>query len=131
MKILIKKCLGFELDFKPNNQENDVQLPKHILQRIQQDDETNRPGPSGLNVKSKKQSPSCLLEFEKNKDKKLGIPKLSFGLDLKYWGQKIEPAECVKNNFDGHQFWRAPDSEFVFLYFKTFFIKKFLLFLLA
>uniref|UniRef100_A0A7E4URU5 UV-stimulated scaffold protein A n=1 Tax=Panagrellus redivivus TaxID=6233 RepID=A0A7E4URU5_PANRE len=39
------------------------------------------------------------------------IPTLSYGLDLKYWGQDVEPAEKVKNQFDGHRFWRPPVEE--------------------
>lgn len=88
---------------------NDIQLPKHIIKHIQ--DDSNRPGPSGLNNLKSVQSENSFS----NKNKMVNIPKLSFGLDLKYWGQKIEPAERVKNNFDGHQFWCATDSEYIFL----------------
>ncbi|KAI6229109.1 hypothetical protein M3Y99_01151300 [Aphelenchoides fujianensis] len=61
------------------------------------------PGPSGLNA-----SGSRTKEDEPQKPK---IPKLQFGLDLKYWGQEIEPATVVRNEFDGHAFWRAPDRD--------------------
>ncbi|KAI6219004.1 hypothetical protein M3Y99_01677900 [Aphelenchoides fujianensis] len=61
------------------------------------------PGPSGLNA-----SGSRKKEDEPQKPK---IPKLQFGLDLKYWGQEIELATVVRNEFDGHAFWRAPDRD--------------------
>lgn len=44
---------------------------------------------------------------------KKSAPVLPYGLDLKYWGQDVAPAEIPKNRFDGHRFWRPPDEETV------------------
>ncbi|KAI6202270.1 hypothetical protein M3Y96_00930400 [Aphelenchoides besseyi] len=58
------------------------------------------PGPSGWSLE----------QTTKTTAPQSKIPKVQFGLDLKYWGQKIEPADIVRNEFDGHPFWRAPDQ---------------------
>uniref|UniRef100_A0AC34RH53 UV-stimulated scaffold protein A n=1 Tax=Panagrolaimus sp. JU765 TaxID=591449 RepID=A0AC34RH53_9BILA len=44
--------------------------------------------------------------------KTISAPVLSFGLDLKYWGQDVVPADLVDNSrLDGLNFWRPPDHE--------------------
>lgn len=58
-------------------------------------DEQNRPSTSKAEVEKPKK-----------------IPQIAFGLDLKYWGEKIQPAMVPRNEFDGHPFWRATDPGF-------------------
>lgn len=57
-------------------------------------DDSQKAGPSG---------------WKPNEDTSSKIPKLAYGLDLKYWGQEVEPAQIPRNEFDGHPFWRATD----------------------
>lgn len=92
------------------NNEIEENIPKHILTHIQEE-ESNCQGSSSLNnIKSNQSKNLTIL----NKNKNLNIPKLSFGLDLKYWGQKIEPAERLKNNFNDNDFWSASNNEYNF-----------------
>lgn len=44
---------------------------------------------------------------------KISAPILPYGLDLKYWGEEVTPAEVPKNNVDDHGFWRPPDEGYV------------------
>ncbi|KAE9547332.1 hypothetical protein FO519_009455 [Halicephalobus sp. NKZ332] len=41
---------------------------------------------------------------------KYSAPVLPYGLDLKYWGEDVTPAELPRNNVDDHGFWRPPDE---------------------
>lgn len=62
-------------------------------------DDVPQPGTSGLNQKINKTENSL----------KSIAPKLDYGLDLKYWGEKIEPAELPSNEIEGY--WSARDQE--------------------
>ncbi|EJW81851.1 hypothetical protein WUBG_07242 [Wuchereria bancrofti] len=71
--------------------------------------EDNSAGPSKISGVQK------LLNFSPD-HKKSGeygnkVPVLSYGLDLKYWGENdIKPAEIPRNNADCHRFWRPSDE---------------------
>ncbi|CAP37564.1 Protein CBG20579 [Caenorhabditis briggsae] len=60
-------------------------------------------------------------EDVKEPEKKLANPKkeepkvkfVSFGLDLKYWGEERKDVEVPKNNADCHRFWRSADESTV------------------
>lgn len=53
------------------------------------------------------------LDQKKNKIQN-EVPVLSYGLDLKYWGENdIKPAEVPRNNADCHRFWRPSDEGLV------------------
>uniref|UniRef100_A0A1I7SE15 UV-stimulated scaffold protein A n=1 Tax=Bursaphelenchus xylophilus TaxID=6326 RepID=A0A1I7SE15_BURXY len=64
---------------------------------------------------NEEQKPSTSSELHVEKEKSESereipkIPKLRYGLDLKYWGQKIEPAAVERNLYDGHRFWKGYD----------------------
>uniref|UniRef100_A0A915E230 Uncharacterized protein n=1 Tax=Ditylenchus dipsaci TaxID=166011 RepID=A0A915E230_9BILA len=92
---------GLELDFQ--NDVDDDNLPKHILDRINNMEDSDKPGPSGM---QDVQFSSGVKTADTDE-----CPKLSFGLDLKYWGQDIEPAEIVRQHPDGHTFWSAPNTD--------------------
>uniref|UniRef100_A0AC34FZH3 Uncharacterized protein n=1 Tax=Panagrolaimus sp. ES5 TaxID=591445 RepID=A0AC34FZH3_9BILA len=57
-------------------------------------------------LKAKKDEPSS-----SSSKKSEVIPTLNYGLDLKYWGEDVKPAEVAKNQSDGHRFWRPPDED--------------------
>lgn len=63
--------------------------------------EIQEPGPSGLNY-------GGITKVYDNPLKAIA-PKLDYGLDLKYWGEKVEPAEIPRNEIEGY--WSARDQE--------------------
>jgi hypothetical protein len=70
----------------------------------------SEPDQTKVNTKIEDEAgPSGLQPGTSKEDRGPKIPKLSYGLDLKYWGQKVEPAMLPRNEFDGHPFWRASD----------------------
>ncbi|WKY12222.1 hypothetical protein Q1695_003647 [Nippostrongylus brasiliensis] len=94
-------------DFVPPDE-----VPRHILDRVQQlekEDHSNEPCCS----KSLTQSGSGPRKIppEMNEDQKSNIPVVSFGLDLKYWGERRTEAPIPRNNADCHRFWRPPDDD--------------------
>ncbi|VDM43456.1 unnamed protein product [Toxocara canis] len=95
---------GLELEFKVPDE-----VPSHILVRLNEMDEANQPCTSGKIVKSSQ--PAGALPEGGNEGRVSQIPTLSFGLDLKYWGEKnVQPAEIPRNNSDCHRFWRPSDE---------------------
>uniref|UniRef100_A0AAF5PUP2 UV-stimulated scaffold protein A n=1 Tax=Wuchereria bancrofti TaxID=6293 RepID=A0AAF5PUP2_WUCBA len=95
---------GLELECKPLQE-----LPEYILRKTMENIEDNSAGPSKISGVQK------LLNFSPD-HKKSGeygnkVPVLSYGLDLKYWGENdIKPAEIPRNNADCHRFWRPSDE---------------------
>ncbi|PIO74568.1 hypothetical protein TELCIR_03409 [Teladorsagia circumcincta] len=56
--------------------------------------------------------PSTAQELqEKQEEVKPAIPVVSYGLDLKYWGEQRSEAPIPRNNADCHRFWRAPEDD--------------------
>lgn len=102
-----------EMDFPALDFSESNQVPNETMRKIEEaeskvkcEDELEA-GPSGWEPK-----PGSSKEVNQVEPK---IPKLSYGLDLKYWGRKVEPAMIPRNEFDGHPFWRASDPGLVLL----------------
>ncbi|PIO60841.1 hypothetical protein TELCIR_17653, partial [Teladorsagia circumcincta] len=56
--------------------------------------------------------PSTAQELQEKQDEvKPAIPVVSYGLDLKYWGEQRSEAPIPRNNADCHRFWRAPEDD--------------------
>ncbi|VDN26144.1 unnamed protein product [Gongylonema pulchrum] len=88
---------GLELDFKVPDE-----VPAYIIERTLEKDEADAPGCS-------KSTSGCSVG--RRQDGESEIPILSFGLDLKYWGEDdVVPAEVPRNNADCHRFWRPSDE---------------------
>ncbi|CAD5218254.1 unnamed protein product [Bursaphelenchus okinawaensis] len=80
------------------NGQNDDDLEQKPSTSLELDDE------KPLNLKSTPKTAKTLKSLPKD-----DIPRVRFGLDLKYWGQKVEPASVDRNIFDGHRFWKGYD----------------------
>lgn len=82
----------------------DDDVPDHILDLVET--MKDQPGPSRVRT-----TPSS-ADTTRNSEPQVqsNIPSLPFGLDLKYWGQDVEPAELVRNQFDDHRFWHPVDE---------------------
>ena len=89
---------------------------------LELDEETSKNGTKEVSVEreliehiAEMKKKESLKKMKKSADEpstsKPVIPILSFGLDLKYWGEDVEPAEVAKNRSDGHRFWRPPDEK--------------------
>lgn len=95
---------GLELEFK-----RPYDIPSHILARINEMDADEQSCSSGKVITKSKSD--CSLAGNDDKRNAPQIPTLSFGLDLKYWGEKdVQPAEIPRNNSDCHRFWRPSDD---------------------
>ncbi|KAL3984800.1 hypothetical protein ACH3XW_36015 [Acanthocheilonema viteae] len=91
-----------ELDYKPPEE-----LPEYILKKTVENDILA--GPSKINGMQKLLNSSP--DHRENNIHENKIPVLSYGLDLKYWGENdIKPAEVPRNNADCHRFWRPSDE---------------------
>ncbi|KAK6107718.1 hypothetical protein QQG55_29325 [Brugia pahangi] len=92
---------GLELECKPPQE-----LPEYILRKTM---ENSSAGPSKI---SGVQKPLNLSpDHKKSEEYGNKVPVLSYGLDLKYWGENdIKPAEVPRNNADCHRFWRPSDE---------------------
>lgn len=92
---------GLELNFTMP----DDTLAPHEIERIRQLEAGEGPSTSSTDHASE------VGESDDLRRQKCVAPVLSFGLDLKYWGEKdIEPAEVPRNNSDCHRFWRPSDD---------------------
>lgn len=91
-----------ELGIAPLDIFNSDSSPEETQVEAEKIDEEPKPGPSS---ELKPES----IDDDKPSTSKKEIAKVAFGLDLKYWGQDIEPAMIPRNEFDGHPFWRASD----------------------
>ncbi len=87
----------------------DDRIPQHILDRINQMEDDDKPGPSGINSNN-----TSMNNDEQNKiSTNSRYATVPFGLDLKYWGEKRhEAASIPKNNADCHRFWKPVDERF-------------------
>ncbi|CAG9532086.1 unnamed protein product [Cercopithifilaria johnstoni] len=95
---------GLELDYKPPEE-----LPEYILRKTMENVENDLVGPSKINGAQKLLNLSP--DHKKNTIHENKVPVLSYGLDLKYWGENdIKPAEVPRNNADCHRFWRPSDE---------------------
>lgn len=92
-------------DFVPPDE-----VPQHIMERVQQmerEDSSDQPCCS-KSLKPISSDSSSHTAEDKPEPK---IPVVSFGLDLKYWGERIPEAPVPRNNADCHRFWRPPDDD--------------------
>uniref|UniRef100_A0A0R3RXP8 UV-stimulated scaffold protein A n=1 Tax=Elaeophora elaphi TaxID=1147741 RepID=A0A0R3RXP8_9BILA len=95
---------GLELDYKPPEE-----FPEYILRKTMGNGGDDLAGPSKINEVKKLLNSSP--DHEKNKIHENKVPVLSYGLDLKYWGENdVKPAEVPRNNADCHRFWRPSDE---------------------
>ncbi|KAI6215782.1 hypothetical protein M3Y94_00425100 [Aphelenchoides besseyi] len=104
---------GLELEMLPEPENDEVS--EDLLRQIDSmEKRTKRKSDEGTSSSFDEQAPGpsgwSSDQTTKTTEPQSKIPKVQFGLDLKYWGQKIEPADIVRNEFDGHPFWRAPDQ---------------------
>lgn len=112
MEWLLFYFLGLELDFKPPP---DDTLAPHEINRIKQLEFEEGGVPS---TKENSSSSSNFTGCGPSAAPGSTVPVLSFGLDLKYWGDKeVVPAEVPRNNSDCHRFWRPSDERFAFMSF--------------
>ncbi|KAI1714250.1 UV-stimulated scaffold protein A [Ditylenchus destructor] len=96
---------GYEPNFRSDLMEREEVIPEHILNRIQQMEDTEKPGPSGLSGAKNNALASHRTTETKDPEQPRGI---AYGLDLKYWGQDVEPAQLARTQLDAHPFWAAP-----------------------
>ncbi|KAK6016625.1 hypothetical protein OSTOST_17890 [Ostertagia ostertagi] len=88
-------------DFMPPDE-----VPRHIMERVQQ-----------LEKAECSEQPCCSKSLETNPpspkqdEVKPNIPVVSYGLDLKYWGEQRCEAPIPRNNADCHRFWRAAEDD--------------------
>jgi hypothetical protein len=97
---------GLELDFDPDVVFESNEVPASILRQIDQMERKEREKPSNSEPQP---GPSNWKPTEQVEESPVKVPTLAFGLDLKYWGQDVEPALIPRNEFDGHPFWRASE----------------------
>ncbi|VDM65741.1 unnamed protein product [Strongylus vulgaris] len=88
------------------------EVPKYILDRVNEMEKEERPCCSKSLEPTKKEEDASAAPFASNDSpSKPKIPVVSFDLDLKYWGEKhIEPV-VLRNTADCHRFWRPPDDD--------------------
>ncbi|VDM98850.1 unnamed protein product [Thelazia callipaeda] len=100
---------GLELNFKPPED-----VPDYILRKTMDKTKDDGSSSSGI-VKIKNQiSEQEFLAPKEAGNNTRDIPILSYGLDLKYWGEDdVQPAEIPRNNSDCHRFWRPSDESCV------------------
>lgn len=99
----VKDPEGFANEFSENIEtEKVVEEPKKQILTVQ----IAKPKEKSSKIKSIDSEPGSSFK------KTTSAPVLSFGLDLKYWGQDVVPADLVDNSrLDGLNFWRPSDQE--------------------
>ncbi|VDO05045.1 unnamed protein product [Haemonchus placei] len=92
-------------DFMPPDE-----VPRHIMERVQQL-ENGKCSEQPCCSKSLVTTSSVTAPKEDEVKPKPDIPVVSFGLDLKYWGEAYIEPTILRNNADCHPFWRAPEDD--------------------
>uniref|UniRef100_A0A914YSQ6 UV-stimulated scaffold protein A n=1 Tax=Panagrolaimus superbus TaxID=310955 RepID=A0A914YSQ6_9BILA len=91
---------GLGSDEERGKKDEEITVEQELLEQISEMEKRE----TLEKLKAKKDEPS-------SSKKKPEVPTLNYGLDLKYWGEDVKPAEVAKNQFDGHRFWRPPDED--------------------
>ncbi|ETN77854.1 hypothetical protein NECAME_03026 [Necator americanus] len=89
------------------------EVPRYIMERVQQLEKEKGPccSKSLEPIKSTESSTDTSLPTTEDSKSKSRIPVVSFGLDLKYWGENHVEAPIPRNSADCHRFWRPPDDD--------------------